>query len=191
MGRRADGGFWFKRWPFLSPLDREWTWQDSEPITSIREMLVTLLEGELRRRDPHGHTPDWELRTRSADELAVLRMLDTVESARKILDDTKTGLIMELRWGKTSWGMIAEVLNQRRQRVHEKYQPLWAPDSGPRIWWARAEYELDAARRVAFERLQAAHDDGGDADELERLEQFLEWAKALDRTPKTLKRRYR
>ncbi|MEU0497910.1 hypothetical protein [Mycobacterium sp. NPDC006124] len=175
----------------MSPLDREWTWQDSEPITSIREMLVTLLEGELRRRDPHGHTPDWELRTRSADELAVLRMLDTVESARKILDDTKTGLIMELRWGKTSWGMIAEVLNQRRQRVHEKYQPLWAPDSGPRIWWARAEYELDAARRVAFERLQAAHDDGGDADELERLEQFLEWAKALDRTPKTLKRRYR
>lgn len=72
-----------------------------------------------------------------------------------MLESTKTGLVMELRWCDVSWDMIAAALNTRRQRVHENYQPLYAPDSGPPGCWGRVVLELDAARRVAFARLRA------------------------------------
>ena len=172
-------------WEFLSPVDREWAWQDSAYITRLRETVLELCamsQGFSSRR------PVWEERVKDPEDLTVLRVLDEVSGIGNQMEHLKTELVLELRARRVSWELISVALRVRgRRRAHEKYGGITLYDNG-RSWEGRLEYELDAARRVAVEQLSS--DDLGD-DERDKVMEFLEWSNAATTSTKSLQRRYR
>jgi hypothetical protein len=168
---------------FLSPADKEWTWQDSSAITAIRELLIALAD---RPREDGDHLPRYEQRAATQGQLRVLQVLAVATAAIKMLEREREILILELRAREVSWDVIAMALECRRQTAHVKYRDL---RMNP-FWQNRLAYEVDAARRVATEIVRSP-----DATEEARDQalDFLERSDFPGQVPATTKlaRRYR
>lgn len=167
---------------YLSPVDKEWTWQDSEPITAVRELLIRLsniprAEGE--------YPPPFEELAESPGQLKALQVLAAAKSAIGMVERDMNLVVLELRSRGVSWNVIAMALGCSRQSAHEKFGGLdW------RHWQNWLVFEVDAARRVALEITRSP-----DATEREKEEahDFLDRSDFPEQvgTTRELRRKYR
>ena len=167
---------------FLSPIDKEWTWQDSEPITAMRELLIRLSDIP---RPENSHPPPYEEQAKSPGQLKALQVLAACKSAISMAEREMTLLVLELRSRGVSWTVIAMALECRPQSAHEKYKDLnWDH------WERWLVFEVDAARRVALEITQSP--DATD-QEKEEAHDFLERSDFPEQvqTTKQLRRKHR
>lgn len=167
---------------FLSPVDREWTWQDSAAITAVREFLIRI--SEIPRAE-NSFPPPYEERAATEGQLKVLEVLAAASSAIDMVEREMKLLVLELRAREVSWDVIAMALGCRRQTAHRKYGDLDWP-----YWNTWLVFEVNAARRVALEIAQSP--DVTD-DEREQALDFLERSDFPEqvRTTKKLRRLHR
>lgn len=169
---------------YLSPVDKEWAWQDSPYITAVRELLLDF--SSTPRAE--GTNASWyEARAATRSQLRVLQVLEAAHNLTAVLQSEIEHLVLELRAREVSWEVIGMALGCRRQSAQEKYGKL---KRGSFYWSSRLVYEVDAARRVALEISQSAK---STKKEREEALDFLDRSdfNTQARTTKALARRYR
>ena len=169
---------------FLSPVEKQWQWQDSAPITMIRNLLIRIAIASRPRKSTE-HPPPYEASAETPDQLKVLRVLEATKSVIDMVTREQKLLILELRARQASWDTIGMALGIRRQTAHRKFGDLKVD----RFWSERLQFELDAARRVA---LQRSEDSELSDDERTEAREFLNQTASLSdkKTREDLQRLY-
>jgi hypothetical protein len=168
-------------WPWLSPSDKEWTWQDGHWHTLLRELIRALtpktlddLNGEIamftKHRQRHVAAKNYE--ELSSELLTVLATLRVITGLRGNLRVMIGQLMLEARERGASWGDLGWAMEMSRQAARDAY-PADGDQYGPRYLFPWLSYDVEAARRVAYE---IAQDPEASDEDLERANAFLELA---------------
>jgi hypothetical protein len=169
-------------WPWLSPNDEEWTWQDGHWHTRLRELIRELtpttledLRIEIRARtQDKRHAAAKDSQDLSDDLMTVLATLRAIAVLRRNFRVLADQLMLEARERGASWGDLGWAMMMTRQAARNAH-----PAVGDRRahnlrfldgWLA---YDMEAARRVAYETAQNPEATGEDA---EQATAFLESA---------------
>jgi hypothetical protein len=169
-------------WPWLSPSDEEWTWQDGHWHTSLRELLRALTPKALddlnteiaqvtKRHRRHAAAKDYtELSGELMTVLATLRVISDLQTNLRVLIGQ---LMLEARDRGGSWGDLGWAMQMNRQSARDAF-PADGDKYDPDYLFGWLSYDVEAARRVAYEIAQDTKP--SDENLVEQANTFLELA---------------
>jgi hypothetical protein len=180
-------------WPWLSPSDEEWTWQDGHWHTQLRELIRELtpmtledLRIEIRERTRtrrRAAAKDYQdLSDELMTVLATLRVIADLRENFRLLADQ---LMLEARERGASWGDLGWAMNMTRQAARNAYPAVRdrsAYETGYFDGWLA--YDVEAARRVAYE---TAQNPSAAEENVAKANKFLELADTPDHQVKRRK----
>src|SRR5689334_3322743 len=147
-------------WPWLSPNDKEWTWQDGQWHTLLRGLIRELtphalenLRDEIRYRTRHKrHAAAKDYQDLSDDLMTVLATLRVIVVLRKNFRTMVGQLMLEARERGASWSDLGWAMEMTRQAARDAYPTVGGRYEHFLEGWL--SYDVEAARRVAYQIAQ-------------------------------------